>query len=100
MLEKFASFKNEAKFFLSLFNGWLKITQRRVEMKTEEFGEFLFSFEDEFGFNPNTGSGGSGGAGGCGGSGGCGGGEGCSGGSGGCGGSGGAAVTEQSSLSE
>ena len=54
-------------------------------MKSEEFGEFVFSFDGEYGFNPYAGNAGaSGSQGGCGGSGGCGGGGGCNGGSGGC----------------
>jgi hypothetical protein len=56
-------------------------------MKYEEFGEVIFEFDSEYGFNPYAGNAGaSGSQGGCGGSGGCGGGGGCSGGSGGSGG--------------
>lgn len=55
----------------------------RRDMKSEEFGEVVFNFESEYGFNPHlSNAGGSGSQGGCGGSGGCGGGGGCSGGSG------------------
>lgn len=54
-------------------------------MNNEKFGEFVFSFDSESGFNPYAGNAGaSGSQGGCGGSGGCGGGGGCNGGSGGC----------------
>jgi len=57
----------------------------RSDMNNEAFGEFVFSFESEEGFNPYAGNAGaSGSQGGCGGSGGCGGGGGCNGGSGGC----------------
>jgi hypothetical protein len=69
-------------------------------MKCEEFGELVFSYEDEFRFSPYSGVGGSGSQGGCGGSGGCGGGGGCSGGSGGCGGCANSVTADQSIESE
>ncbi|WP_273820382.1 MULTISPECIES: hypothetical protein [Pseudomonas] len=57
----------------------------------DSFGEIIFSYKNQSGFDktPQANNGGSGGQGGCGGSGGCGGGGGCNGGSGGSGGSGG-----------
>lgn len=42
-------------------------------MKSEEFGELIFNFNDDSGFYLHKSVGGSGGQGGCGGSGGCGG---------------------------
>ena len=54
-------------------------------METNEFGDFMFEFDHDYGYNQYAGNAGaSGSQGGCGGSGGCGGGGGCNGGSGGC----------------
>ena len=73
------------RLFLSLREvAEYNLCERRDEMKNEEFGELIFSFDHEYGFNPYAGNAGaSGSQGGCGGSGGCGGGGGCNGGSGG-----------------
>ncbi|WP_078834664.1 hypothetical protein [Pseudomonas extremaustralis] len=81
---------------LEVVEGEICLSSGDMKMKSEEFGEFVFSFHEYHEFNPYAGNGGaSGSQGGCGGSGGCGGGGGCNGGSGGCN-----SVTEQEPLND